>query len=104
MGEESKKELTLSVSAPSGTSKEDHASRRTFIKNLAIAGAVIGTNALVAKKVASVVLEKDPQRAYLEDVLPGDRVMMAREYVVMTDEEKKRLVKTLIENYKKRLG
>lgn len=75
--------------------------RRGFLKKALFAGVAVTATATVAKKAVSMIPGEDPQEQYLKDVLPGDRVLSAREYVVMSKEEKKALVKTMTENYKK---
>ncbi|MBI5588309.1 MAG: hypothetical protein HY889_08095 [Deltaproteobacteria bacterium] len=75
--------------------------RRGFLKKALFAGVAVTATATVAKKTVSMIPGEDPQEQYIKDVLPGDRAMAAREYVVMSREEKKALVKTLVEDYKK---
>lgn len=75
--------------------------RRDFLKKAAIGSLAFATTAGVAKKVVSVATETDVKKAYLNDILPGDSVLKNREYVVMTDAEKKQMVKMFTENHKK---
>lgn len=75
-------------------------SRRGFIKHTAVGGIAVAYTVGVGKFVASIVPDDASQKAYLKDVLPGDRVMMEREYVLMTEREKKQIVQMFIEDYK----
>lgn len=75
-------------------------SRRGFIKHAAIGGIALVYTAGAGKFVASILPDDTPQKAYLNDILPGDRVMMEREYVLMTDREKEELMQMFIENHK----
>lgn len=76
--------------------------RRGFLKKALFTTVAVGATATVAKKTVSMIpAGEDPQAQYLKDVLPGDLAMAKREYVVMSKDEKRELVKTLTENYKK---
>lgn len=75
--------------------------RRGFLKKALFAGVAATATAAAAKKTVDLIPGENPQEQYLKDVLPGDRAMAAREYVVMSKEEKISLVKALEENYKK---
>lgn len=77
-----------------------HSSRRGFLKKAVISAVAVTATAAAAKKASDVLLKEDAQQAYLNDVLPGDEVLAARKYVVMTGEEKKTLVARLEKNYK----
>lgn len=80
--------------------REASISRRRFIKHTTIGGIALAYTVGVGRFVSSLVPEDSPQEAYLKDVLPGDRVMMERGYVLMTDREKEELIQMFIENYK----
>ncbi len=75
-------------------------SRRDFLKKAAVSTAAVTVTAGLAKKVVGVATEVDAKRAYREDILAGDRAWRDREYVVMTDTEKRELVRTFIDNYR----
>jgi len=79
-----------------------HSSRRGFIKKALISAVAVATTAKLAEKTASLIAESDHQKEYLGDVLPGDRVMSEREYVLMSDSEKKNLVRSFEKDYRKR--
>ena len=78
-------------------------SRRDFLKRAAVGSIAVASTTSVAKMVTSLAKESDPQKAYLGDVLPGDRVMSKRDYVEMTEEEKEERVKMLITDYNKQV-
>jgi hypothetical protein len=75
--------------------------RRGFLKKALFTTVAVGATAAVAKKTVSMIPGEDPQAQYMKDVLPGDLAMAKREYVVMSKDEARTLVKTLTENYKK---
>lgn len=77
-----------------------HSSRRGFLKKAVISAVAVTATAAAAKKAGDILLKEDAQQAYLNDVLPGDKVLAARQYVVMTTEEKTALVARMKKNYK----
>lgn len=93
------------VGKPEGTDKKavTSTSRRDFFKKAALGSIAVASTTSVAKMVASLAMESDPQKAYLRDVLPGDRVMSKREYAEMTEDEKKERIQMFIINYKKQV-
>ena len=76
-------------------------SRRQFVKKALVSSVALTSTGVLANKVASLVPDNSSQKSYLNDVLPGDRVMMNREFVMMTDEEKKMMIGRFVKNYKK---
>ncbi len=80
----------------------ERTSRRSFIKKVFVSGAALTTTGMLAKKVSSLVPERSVQDRYLRDVLPGDRILMERRYVLMSEKEKKELIRFFVENYKRR--
>ncbi len=93
------------VGKSEGTGKKtvNSTSRRDFFKRAALGSIAVASTTSVAKMVASLAMESDPQKAYLGDVLPGDRVMSKREYAEMTEDEKKERIQMFITNYKKQV-
>ncbi len=79
-----------------------HSSRRGFIKKALISAVAVAATAKIAKKTASIIAKPDHQTDYLDDIIPGDRAMSEREYVLMSDSEKKKLVSSFEKNYGKR--
>ncbi len=78
-------------------------SRRNFLKTAAVAGLSVATTAGLAKRVSSLVLDDVPRGASPDYILKGDRIMTKRKYVLMTEAEKRTLVRTFTVNYKKQL-
>ena len=78
-------------------------SRRDFLKRAAVGSIAVASTTSAAKMVASLARESDPQKAYLGDVLPGDMAMSKREYVEMTEDEKKERIQMWITDYKKQV-
>lgn len=75
-------------------------SRRGFLKKAIVGAVAVTATAAVAKKTGDALLKEDVQQAYLNDVLPGDKVLSGRQYVEMTADEKRLLVASLQKNYK----
>lgn len=72
-------------------------SRRGFLTKAVVAGVAVAATAGLAKKTGDLLFKEDHRKAYLDDVLPGDNELASRQYVVMTKEEKKDLLKRLFE-------
>ncbi len=75
--------------------------RRSFFKGVIAGGAFMAGAAGLIMLADSVIVTKSPQEAYLNDVLPGDKIIGEMEHVVMSDREKGKLVKMFEENYRK---
>ena len=78
-------------------------SRRYFLKTAAVAGLSVAITGQLAKRVSSLVLDDVPRGASPDYILKGDRIMTKRKYVLMTEAEKRTLVRTFTVNYKKQL-
>jgi hypothetical protein len=76
-------------------------SRREFVKKALVSSVALTSTGVLSKKVASLIPDNNSQTAYLSDILPGDRVMMNREFVLMTDDEKKKIIRKFIKDYNK---
>ena len=74
-------------------------SRRGFLKKAIVGAVAVTATAAVAKKTGDILLKEDPQQAYLNDVLPGDKVLSEMQYIEMTAGEKKTLVARLVKSY-----
>ncbi len=83
----------------SSTKKRLH--RRTYLNGMLAGGVVLSTGGIIAEKVLSSAGSVNPQEAYLRDVVAGDRVLKEREYVLMSEEEKRRLIAFFETNYRK---
>lgn len=75
---------------------EARTSRRGFLTKAIVAGVAVTATAGLAKKTGDLLLREDYQNKYLDDVLPGDKLLASRRYVMMTKEEKLALVKRMI--------
>ncbi len=95
-----KKEKELSEQDGIERAARTRSSRRGFLKKAIISTVAVTATAAVAKKTGDVLLKEDAQQAYLNDVLPGDKVLAGRQYVEMTADEKRALVAGMIKNYK----
>ena len=74
--------------------------RRTFIKKAVVGGIAVVSTASLAKKVSSMASADSANKAYLNDDIQQDKIMMQKNYVLMTREEKEQMVKTLADSYK----
>jgi hypothetical protein len=75
-------------------------SRRHFLKNAALGGASLAVTGMAAKKVVDIVSESTVKKGDKPYLTHGDRVLMEREYVEMTESEKAEQVKMFVNNYK----
>ncbi|MEE9614374.1 MAG: twin-arginine translocation signal domain-containing protein [Thermodesulfobacteriota bacterium] len=75
-------------------------SRRSFLKGAATVGVAVTAGGVLAQKTIKLFPTQDIKTAYMKDVLAGDTVLRSREYVVMTDNEKRDIVKFFKKNYK----
>ena len=75
-------------------------SRRGFLKNAALATTVVATSVGVTKTISTIIPKENFQNKYASDVRAGDKPLQEREYVVMSDKEKKDIVKQFEDSYK----
>lgn len=94
-----RKEKTSGVETRVDNAVKAHSSRRGFLKKAVVSAVAVTATAAAAKKAGDLLLKEDAQQAYLNDVLPGDKVLASRQYVVMTREEKRSLVARLEKDY-----
>jgi len=74
--------------------------RRTFIKT-AVIGTVVATSSAGLSKVITSAAPKAMQpRMHTNDDIQQEKVMLGKEYVLMTKEEKKEMLQMLIRGYK----
>lgn len=80
-------------------------SKRAFMKKALIGGIAAVSTAAVAKKLISseAAGRKNTQQAYVNDELMQDKVMKDKEYVLMTKEEKERMVQMFESDYYKQV-
>lgn len=79
-------------------------SRRRFIKGAALAGVSITATGVVAKKAISLVPTAPAdaaQTAYLKDIMRGDRVLRGEKLHLMSEGDKKELVRFFEESYRR---
>ena len=90
-------------SAAVAVQADDNAlSRRGFFKKLMVGGATVTVAGGTVKVADSVVApELDAQKAYIDDVTPGDKIIAEREHVLMTKKEKQDMLKMFLGNYQK---
>lgn len=75
-------------------------SRRSFIKK-AVAGVAVTTSvAGIAKIVTGKAAQNAANKANLNDELTQDRIMRQKKYVLMTKEEKERMIKMFVDGCK----
>ncbi|MBE7416053.1 MAG: hypothetical protein HS130_12905 [Deltaproteobacteria bacterium] len=75
-------------------------SRRGFLSKAVVAGVAVAATAGLAKKTGDLIFKEDHQKAYIDDLTQGDSVLASRQYIVMTKEEKRDLLKSLFEFHK----
>lgn len=97
------KEKKAAISKSEGDSAKV-SSRRKFLKSALLGAVAVTATAGLATTVARRIPVENNQKRYLNDVLPGDAILASREYVPMTDAEKKALVRDIHESYKKNLA
>lgn len=74
--------------------------RRTFIKTAVIGTAVATSSAGLSKIITSAAPEGMRPRMHTNDDIQQEKVMLGKEYVLMTEEEKKQMLQMLIKDYK----
>lgn len=75
-------------------------SKRAFIKTALIGGIAVASGAVIAKKIVSNIPNTGLTKASVNDELQQDRVMKDKEFVVMSKEEKDRMVQMFESEYK----
>jgi len=80
---------------------KQHSSRRSFLKKALVSTVAVTATASLAKKASDLLVEPDHEKAAANEILAGDRTLRAREYVVMSNMEKREYLAALLENSKK---
>ena len=75
------------------------ASRRGFFRKAALGAASVSGAAGLAKVVVDSVPHPDQKELYTKDAHAGEQELAQREYVQMSDQEKREMVQTFIDNY-----
>lgn len=81
-------------------SLDKQVSRRGFLKGAIITGVAATATGVMIKKTVDVVAESGARGEYSQLLEGGEKALSAREYVVMTKDEKDGLVRMLVEGYK----
>jgi len=74
-------------------------SRRRFIKGALVGGIAVATSGGLTRVVTGLTGTDAVNIPYPNDI-QQERLLKAREYVVMTEEEKEELIQQFINNYK----
>lgn len=84
-----------------GASREDalRASRRGFFRKAALGAASVSGAAGLAKVVVDSVPHPDQKELYTKDAHAGEQELAEREYVLMSDQEKREMVQTFVDDY-----
>lgn len=75
-------------------------SKRAFIKTALISGIAVASGAVIAKKIVSNIPNTGLTNASVSDELQQDMVMKDKEFVLMSKEEKDRMVEMFEREYK----
>ena len=75
------------------------ASRRGFFRKAAMGAASVSGAAGLAKVVVDSVPHPDQKELYTKDSHAGEQELAEREYVVMSDQEKREMVQSFVDNY-----
>jgi len=75
-------------------------SKRAFIKTALIGGIAVASGAVIAKKIVSNIPNTGFTKTSVSDELQQDIVMKDKEFVVMSKEEKDRMVQMFESEYK----
>lgn len=73
--------------------------RRGFFKKAALGAVALSGTAGLAKVVVESVAERDPRELYEREHRAGEQELKEREYVLMSDQEKDEMVRTLVDSY-----
>ena len=73
--------------------------RRGFFAKAAVGAVAVTGTAGLAKVVVDTVPVPDLQDLYRKDHLAGEQELKQREYVLMTDREKKDMVQSMVDRY-----
>ena len=75
--------------------------RRGFFAKATVGAVAISGTAGLAKVVGDSVVRPDLQDLYKKDHFSGEQELSEREYVLMSDDEKKDMVRQFVDNYDK---
>jgi hypothetical protein len=83
-----------------GSKAPQQSSRRDFFRKAAVGAVAVTGTAELAKVTASSLADEDARTLYEKDVAAGDRVLVEREYVLMSDREKDEMIQGFVDNYR----
>ena len=75
------------------------ASRRGFFRKAALGATSVSGAAGLAKVVVDSVPHPDQKELYTKDAHAGEQELAEREYVLMSDQEKREMVQSFVDNY-----
>ena len=78
------------------------ASRRGFFRKAALGAASVSGTAGLAKVVVDSVPHPEQKELYTKDAHAGEQELAEREYVLMSDREKREMVQSFVDNYQDR--
>ncbi len=84
---------------PGSRDGEAVAARRGFFRKAAVGAVSVTTTAGLAKLAADSVDRPDLKELYAKESTAGERELLSREYVVMTDQEKEEMVRQFVDDY-----
>jgi hypothetical protein len=90
-----------SIEPVSAESSVNHSSRRGFIRGALLTTVAFTTTASLAKKASTLIPVPDHEDTARNELIAGDRRLKQRQYVVMTEREKREYLDTLLENSRK---
>ncbi len=83
----------------SSPSNDANVTRRSFFKRAAIGAVAITGTAGAAKAVIDSVPKSNLQERYTKDGLTGEEDLKSREYVLMSEQEKKEMLDSFIKGH-----
>lgn len=89
------------VAKDSRTTQDEsvRAARRGFFKRAAVGAVSVTGTAGLAKVAVDSIPQPNMQDKYIQDSLAGEQELKAREYILMSDQEKSDMVQSFIDHY-----
>ena len=101
MNERDEKNSESIEPVPAESSVKHHSSRRGFIRGALLTTVAFTATASLAKKASTLIPVPDHEDEARSELIAGDRRLKQRQYVVMTEKEKREYLDTLLENSRK---
>ncbi|NOS35247.1 MAG: hypothetical protein GQ522_01270 [Deltaproteobacteria bacterium] len=86
---------------PAESGLKRHSSRRGFIRGAILTTVAFTATASLAKKASTLIPVPDHEEEARNKLIAGDRKLQQRQYVVMTEREKREYLDTLLKNSRK---